>query len=97
MLFLNKCDILDAKLRSGIKLADYVTSYGERPNVFEEASQCAYQSFLFCVLWERVVLGMSSDWDELPVALRLFYASRSFGLFALLLRSMLMVASVSER
>ncbi|TFK98539.1 G-alpha-domain-containing protein [Pterulicium gracile] len=45
MLFLNKCDILDAKLRSGIKLADYVTSYGERPNVFEEASQYLRRKF----------------------------------------------------
>jgi hypothetical protein len=45
MLFLNKCDILDAKLRSGIKLADYVTSYGDRPNDFESASQYLRRKF----------------------------------------------------
>lgn len=40
MLFLNKCDILRAKLESGIRLGDYITSYGNRPNDFESASTC---------------------------------------------------------
>lgn len=40
ILFLNKCDILRAKLSSGIRLADYIVSYGSRPNDFESASQC---------------------------------------------------------
>jgi guanine nucleotide-binding protein subunit alpha len=40
ILFLNKCDILRAKLASGIRLADYIVSYGSRPNDFESASQC---------------------------------------------------------
>ncbi|OAX40537.1 G-alpha-domain-containing protein [Rhizopogon vinicolor AM-OR11-026] len=38
VLFLNKCDILRAKLASGIRLADYIVSYGSRPNDFESAS-----------------------------------------------------------
>jgi hypothetical protein len=38
VLFLNKCDILRAKLESGIRLGDYITSYGDRPNDFESAS-----------------------------------------------------------
>ncbi|KAL4073560.1 guanine nucleotide binding protein, alpha subunit, partial [Scleroderma citrinum] len=38
VLFLNKCDILRAKLESGIRLGDYITSYGNRPNDFESAS-----------------------------------------------------------
>lgn len=38
ILFLNKCDILRAKLESGIRLGNYITSYGNRPNDFESAS-----------------------------------------------------------
>lgn len=38
ILFLNKIDILKAKLASGIKLADYVVSYGNRPNEFEHVA-----------------------------------------------------------
>ncbi|KAG2749400.1 hypothetical protein P692DRAFT_20731961, partial [Suillus brevipes Sb2] len=40
ILFLNKCDILPSKLASGIRLADYIVSYGSRANDFESASQC---------------------------------------------------------
>ncbi|KNZ82276.1 Guanine nucleotide-binding protein alpha-4 subunit [Termitomyces sp. J132] len=32
VLFLNKCDILDKKLRAGVKLSRYVKSYGDRGN-----------------------------------------------------------------
>ena len=42
VLFLNKCDILDAKLSSGIRLSKYVRSYGDRPNDMETASKCRY-------------------------------------------------------
>lgn len=42
VLFLNKCDILRAKLESGILLGDYITSYGNRPNDFESASTCQF-------------------------------------------------------
>ncbi|KAI6045255.1 G-protein alpha subunit-domain-containing protein [Pisolithus marmoratus] len=38
ILFLNKCDILRVKLESGIRLGNYITSYGNRPNDFESAS-----------------------------------------------------------
>ncbi|KAF7969981.1 hypothetical protein HWV62_25472, partial [Athelia sp. TMB] len=44
VLFLNKCDILKAKLSSGIKMADYVMSYGDRPNDFDSASACMFFS-----------------------------------------------------
>ncbi|KAI6121937.1 G-alpha-domain-containing protein [Pisolithus sp. B1] len=40
VLFLNKCDILEAKLKSGIRLAKYVRSYGDRANDLETA--CKY-------------------------------------------------------
>ncbi|KAJ7782839.1 guanine nucleotide-binding protein alpha-4 subunit [Mycena metata] len=45
ILFLNKCDILKAKLASGQKFAEYVVSYGERPNDFEHASQYMKKKF----------------------------------------------------
>lgn len=40
VLFLNKCDILDAKLKAGIKLSKYVRSYGDRSNDLDTA--CKY-------------------------------------------------------
>lgn len=40
VLFLNKCDILEAKLDSGIRLSKYVRSYGDRSNDIETASKC---------------------------------------------------------
>ncbi len=45
VLFLNKCDVLRAKLNSGIQLGKYVISYGDRPNDFQHASDCAYLLF----------------------------------------------------
>ncbi|THV07179.1 G-alpha-domain-containing protein [Dendrothele bispora CBS 962.96] len=39
VLFLNKCDILEAKLKSGIKLSRYVRTYGDRPNDMENVSK----------------------------------------------------------
>ncbi|KAI6037622.1 G-alpha-domain-containing protein [Pisolithus marmoratus] len=40
VLFLNKCDILEAKLKAGIRLAKYVRSYGDRANDLDTA--CKY-------------------------------------------------------
>ncbi|KIY47327.1 G-alpha-domain-containing protein [Fistulina hepatica ATCC 64428] len=45
VLFLNKCDILEAKLRSGIQLAKYVRSYGDRENTFDAASKYLRSKF----------------------------------------------------
>lgn len=42
VLFLNKCDILKEKLASGTRLADYILSYGDRPNDFDNASACGF-------------------------------------------------------
>lgn len=40
---------LDLRLQeSGIKLVDYVNSYGTRPNDFENASSCAFCPFYPC-------------------------------------------------
>ena len=41
-VFLNKCDILEAKLNSGIRFAKYVRSYGDRENSFSAVSKCEY-------------------------------------------------------
>lgn len=45
VLFLNKTDILKQKLQAGIKFADHLVSYGDRPNDFESTSYCT-QIFL---------------------------------------------------
>ncbi|KIY45110.1 G-alpha-domain-containing protein [Fistulina hepatica ATCC 64428] len=39
ILFLNKLDILEAKLNSGVKFRDYVTSYKQRPNEVKPVSK----------------------------------------------------------
>ncbi|KAG6909932.1 hypothetical protein DXG01_014454, partial [Tephrocybe rancida] len=39
VLFLNKCDILEAKLKAGVRLARYVKSYGERENDLDNVSK----------------------------------------------------------
>ncbi|RDB30429.1 Guanine nucleotide-binding protein alpha-4 subunit [Hypsizygus marmoreus] len=39
VLFLNKCDILEAKLKSGIKLSRYVKSYSDRDNDLDSVSK----------------------------------------------------------
>lgn len=35
VLFLNKTDVLKAKLARGVQVKKYITSYGERPNEFD--------------------------------------------------------------
>ncbi|KAJ6602208.1 guanine nucleotide-binding protein alpha-4 subunit [Mycena sp. CBHHK59/15] len=45
ILFLNKCDILKAKLASGQRFSEYVVSYGEKPNDFENTSQYMKKKF----------------------------------------------------
>ncbi|KAJ3747882.1 guanine nucleotide binding protein, alpha subunit [Lentinula detonsa] len=45
ILFLNKCDLMAAKLASGIKLKDYVVSYGNRPNDFESTTNYLRKKF----------------------------------------------------
>ena len=44
VLFLNKCDLLERKLRAGVRVRDFVHSYGDRPNDVEHAVKCAYWS-----------------------------------------------------
>ena len=44
ILFLNKRDLLEQKLRSGVLIRDYVHSYGGRPNEVEHAIKCESSS-----------------------------------------------------
>lgn len=50
VLFLNKCDILESKLKSGVRLSKYVRSFGERANDPEVAQKCESS---ICVIIER--------------------------------------------
>ncbi|KAL1743993.1 guanine nucleotide binding protein, alpha subunit [Schizophyllum fasciatum] len=45
VLFLNKCDILEAKLNSGIRFSKYVRSYGDRENSFTAVSKYLQSKF----------------------------------------------------
>ena len=54
VLFLNKCDILEKKLRAGVRLAKYVKSFQERSNDSETVQKCEsppllFSSFLFSI------------------------------------------------
>jgi GTPase SAR1 family protein len=42
ILFLNKYDLLVKKLNRGVKVRDYISSYGERENTPEVAVRCTY-------------------------------------------------------
>ncbi|KIK71535.1 hypothetical protein GYMLUDRAFT_211852 [Collybiopsis luxurians FD-317 M1] len=39
ILFLNKCDLLQAKLEAGVHLNEYMLSYGDRPNDYNSVSK----------------------------------------------------------
>ncbi|KAJ3748026.1 guanine nucleotide-binding protein alpha-4 subunit [Lentinula detonsa] len=45
VLFLNKCDILEAKLKAGVRLAKYVKSFGDRANNLETVSKYLRSKF----------------------------------------------------
>ncbi|KAJ7483247.1 guanine nucleotide binding protein, alpha subunit [Mycena latifolia] len=45
VLFLNKCDLLQAKLEAGVQLSHYVISYGRRPNDYHSASRYFRKQF----------------------------------------------------
>ena len=47
VLFLNKCDILAAKLAAGVRLAKYVRNFGERANERDVVEKCAFCVLLF--------------------------------------------------
>lgn len=42
VLFLNKYDLLERKLKSGIRITRYVKSYQDRPNDAESVQKCMW-------------------------------------------------------
>lgn len=55
VLFLNKCDVLKAKLDAGVHLGKYVISYGDRPNDFSHVSECELFSAMFVPLVSNAI------------------------------------------
>ncbi|KIP06671.1 hypothetical protein PHLGIDRAFT_106742 [Phlebiopsis gigantea 11061_1 CR5-6] len=45
ILFLNKCDLLEKKLKSGVRVRDWVTSFGNRKNDVQTVAQYFAQHF----------------------------------------------------
>ncbi|VDC04222.1 unnamed protein product [Peniophora sp. CBMAI 1063] len=45
IIFLNKCDLLKAKLESGVRLNQYLLTYGERPNDYDSVSRYLRNKF----------------------------------------------------
>ncbi|KAI5991351.1 guanine nucleotide binding protein, alpha subunit [Pisolithus marmoratus] len=45
ILFLNKIDLLQSKLRSGVRLRDHMPHYGDRPNDYDNVSKYFYNKF----------------------------------------------------
>lgn len=65
---LNKCDILDAKLKAGLEFAKFVTSYKDK-NDFEHVSRC-----MDCFCLEIVAIG-NADHNELIIDLKSKFTS----------------------
>jgi hypothetical protein len=51
ILFLNKCDLLEQKLRAGVKVRTHVPSFGSRSNDVETVKKCEHTLFLAAVGW----------------------------------------------
>ena len=48
VLFLNKCDLLKAKIEGGSHFAKHIVSYADRPNTFEGCSNCEWFLWSTC-------------------------------------------------
>ena len=57
ILFLNKCDLLEQKLRAGVRVRTHVPSFGSRSNEVETVKKCEHTLFLAPVL----EVGLSPD------------------------------------
>lgn len=42
ILFLNKCDLLRRKLKRGVQVRQYLSSYGDRPNEVMAVVKCKF-------------------------------------------------------
>jgi hypothetical protein len=74
ILFLNKCDILRTKLLT-LHFANWVISYGDRPNDFENVSNCKLASIVnFLQTYEKPCLRHEKEvWYDI---VRLVFNSR---------------------
>ncbi|KAG8747643.1 hypothetical protein FRC10_000186 [Ceratobasidium sp. 414] len=45
VLFLNKCDLLQTKLKAGVRLNQFLTSYGDRPNDYANVTKTLKSKF----------------------------------------------------
>ena len=49
-VFMNKCDLLEKKLKAGVKVNKYIPRYGERENSMPIFARCAYLPFSHTVM-----------------------------------------------
>ena len=57
IIFLNKIDLLTLKLRSGVKIRQYLPSYGDRSNDTGTMVRCEHFFFARLGLFLHVTLG----------------------------------------
>ena len=58
ILFLNKCDLLEQKLRAGVKVRTYVPSFGDRSNDVDTVKKCERSLFRAHVLGLGLTKGL---------------------------------------
>jgi guanine nucleotide-binding protein subunit alpha len=61
ILFLNKCDLLEQKLRAGIKVRTHVPSFGDRSNDVDTVKKCEYSQLPLDAGPDR---GFTSDFQS---------------------------------
>jgi hypothetical protein len=61
ILFLNKCDLLEQKLRAGVQVRTHVPSFGDRSNDVDTVKRCEALSFF---LDFRVVSGFDDGFCQ---------------------------------
>jgi guanine nucleotide-binding protein alpha-1 subunit len=69
ILFLNKCDLLEQKLRDGVQVRTHVPSFGDRSNDVETVKKCEPHFLLSCIpmpdLTRFVVTDFQSHFREI--------------------------------
>jgi guanine nucleotide-binding protein alpha-1 subunit len=64
VLLLNKYDLLDAKLKSGVQFRQFVTSYKDRPNRTESVLECNYDLYSKSRVCHRLIPSCATDLKE---------------------------------
>lgn len=55
--FLNKCDLLEKKLSRGVRVVDYVPTYGSKPNDLESVTRCQSRRVRSSPSLDKLTLG----------------------------------------